>query len=233
MLQQINKKSIIVSADDFGKSELANRNILELAEGGKLGRVSVMADGKFSQDELKRLLSTHVKIDVHLDIKEWLEDKAQVQESFFKRSIIFWSNYLFGIFRRNEVEKKWGKQIMKFISVTGRNPDGINTHRYDHFFPSYFPKILRLAKKYKVSRIRFGQIVPAGKNKLTSSILGYFHERNEKYFRGSGLSTFSYCVSLDWIKDMERFIENLPNGEIELVCHPEREEERNLINKYF
>jgi len=233
MIEKDKKKNIIISADDFGKCKLANKNILELAEAGKLDRVSIMPNGKFSDDELKRLLTTNVKLDVHLDTEEQLENKEQIQEGFIKRSVVFWSNYLFGIFRKAEIEKKWDHQIKHFIKITGKNPDGLNTHRYDHFFPSYFPKILKLAKKYKVSMIRFGQIIPAGKNKLTSSILGYFHKRNEKSFRESGLSTFDYCVSLDWIKSMERFFENPAKGEIELVCHPEREAELFLLNKYF
>jgi predicted glycoside hydrolase/deacetylase ChbG (UPF0249 family) len=229
----INKKNIIVSADDFGKSELANKNILKLAELGKLDRVSIMVNGKFSEDELKKIVVADVKLDVHLDVEERLEDKEQIQEGFIKRSFIFWNNYLFGTLKKNSIEKKWDSQINKFIDIVGREPDGINTHRYDHFFPSYFPKALKLAKKYKISRIRFGQIIPVEKNGLTSAILKYFYRKNEEAFRKSGLSTFDYCVSLDWIENMENFLEKLPEGEIELVCHPEREGEKNIINKYF
>ncbi|MFA5871907.1 MAG: ChbG/HpnK family deacetylase [Parcubacteria group bacterium] len=232
-MQQINRKKLIVSADDFGKSKLANKNILELAEAGKLNRVSVMANGKFSQDELSRLLYSGVKLDVHLDTEEWLEDKEKIRESFIKRSIIFWNNHLFGILRRNKKEKIWENQLRHFIAITGENPDGINTHRYDHLFPRYFPRIISLAKKYKVSRIRFGKIIPAGQNGITSAILDRFQKRDKDLFLESGLISYDYCVSLDWIENPEKFFEDLPEGKIELVCHPEREEEINFVNKYL
>ena len=59
---------MIFTADDFGKSELANRNILRLAEAGKLDRVSVMIDGGFSEREIEKLLAADVKLDIHFEL---------------------------------------------------------------------------------------------------------------------------------------------------------------------
>jgi hypothetical protein len=40
-------------------------------------------------------------------------------------------------------------------------------------------------------------------------------------------------ISLDWIKDFPKFLASLPTGKTEIVCHPERKEEFELIKKYF
>lgn len=227
------REKLIISADDFGKSELANRNILLLAEAGKLDRVSVMADGKFSPEEIRRLLAARVKLDVHLHLSNWLENKEKIKESFLRRSIIFLSNYLFGIFSKTKTEIEWNNQVKNFIRFFEEIPDGINAHRYDHFFPVYFPLVAKLAKKHKIPRIRFGKIIHAEKNFLTSGILSYFRERNKKLYFASGLVSYNFCVNLDWAENPKKFLNNSLDKQTELVCHPEREDEYNFINKYF
>lgn len=227
---KINRKNLIISADDFGKSELANRNILKLVKAGKLDRVSVMADGNFNQKEVEDILNTGVKLDVHLHLYNRLEDMEKIKESFIKRVIIFLSNYLLGIFNKKKVEEEWGQQIREFTKITGKIPDGINAHRYDHLFPIYFPIALKLAKKNDIRRIRFGKILPASKNRLVSSILKYFWRRNKRRFADSGLESFDYLVNLDWIKDPERFFGNQTEERIELVVHPERDDEYNFVS---
>jgi hypothetical protein len=44
-----------------------------------------------------------------------------------------------------------------------------------------------------------------------------------KSFISSGLKTSQYLVSFEWIKNPEKFLEN--KKDIELVCHPEIDEE--------
>jgi len=233
-MEKINRKNLIISADDFGKSEPANRNILRLAEVGKLDRVSVMAGGNFSGEELKNLLDTGVKLDVHLSLDNFLENRNEAKEGFAKRVLVFLGNYLFGVLGgKKKVEQEWESQIEGYIKLFGKKPDGLNSHRYDHFFPVYFPTALKLAKRYNIERIRFGKILPAGKNGLTSGVLKYFWKRNRKKFADSKLKAFDYCANLDWVENPEIFFWDFPEGEIELVVHPERREEMEIIDKYF
>lgn len=227
---KINRKKIIISADDFGKSKLANRNILKLAEAGKLDRVSVMTDGDFSQEELERLIGTGLKLDVHLHLKNRLEDKEKIKEGSVRRSLIFFENYFFGwLGGRKRVEKDWNNQVLEFIRLIGRKPDGTNSHRYDYLFPVYFTVALKLARKHGVERVRFGKILAAGKNFLVSGILRSFWRRDRSKFLDSGLESYDYLVNLDWMKEPEKFLESLPSGITEIVTHPEREEEYNFL----
>ena len=234
MLEEKYRKKIIISADDFGKSELANKNILKLAQSGKLDRVSVISDGNFGKEELKILANTGIKLDVHLILRNRLEDRKRIKEGFFRRCFIFFESYLFGLLGgRKEVEKDWDGQIRQFIDIIEKAPDGINSHRYDHFFPVYFSVALKLAKKHGIGRIRFGKILAAGKNRLVSGILRSFWGRDRKKFINSGLESYDYCINLDWIKEPQKFLESLPDGKTELVVHPERKEETEIIDKFF
>ena len=54
-MEKINRKNLIISADDFGKSELANKNILSLAEAGKLDRISVMIEGDSMKKDVEKI----------------------------------------------------------------------------------------------------------------------------------------------------------------------------------
>jgi predicted glycoside hydrolase/deacetylase ChbG (UPF0249 family) len=57
------RKNLIISADDFGISRLADVNILRLAEEGKVDRVAVMMSPNLSDREVERLKNSNVKID--------------------------------------------------------------------------------------------------------------------------------------------------------------------------
>lgn len=230
MMDELQKKNFIISADDFGKSKLANKNILLLAKAGKLDRVSVMADGNFVRGELKELLETGVKIDIHLHLGNRLENRKRVKESFARRSLIFLTNYLLGVINKKSVKRKWDRQIEEFVKLMGRKPEGVNAHRYDHFFPVYFPLVLELAKKHGIERVRFGKILFADGDFLVPGILNFFWKRNKKKFSNSRLKSCDYCLNLDWIRNPQSFLKNLPNGEVELIIHPERKEEYDFVS---
>ena len=52
-------------------------------------------------------------------------------------------------------------------------------------------------------------------------------------FEKFSFDSSEYLASYDWVKNFPRFLEELPTGKTELVFHPEREEEYEIINKYF
>ncbi len=54
----------------------------------------------------------------------------------------------------------------------------------------------------------------------------------KKYNRASCISS-DMLISIDWIKDIEKFLKNTPYGEIEMVAHPALAEDFVKIKKYF
>jgi chitin disaccharide deacetylase len=224
--------NIIISADDFGKSELANRNILLLAEARKIDRVSVMADGNFNVDEIGRIKKSGVKLDIHLELAWQKKRRRKIKDNTVRQGIIFLVNH-FRSSRRKNIQEEWENQIEKFCNIFGQHPDGINSHEYVHLFPAYFKIALDLAKKFDVPYIRFAKRALLGENNMARTILSNLRRWNKKNFSASNLESSDYFVSFDWMKKLDKHLINFPKEEIEIACHPEREEEFNIINKFI
>jgi predicted glycoside hydrolase/deacetylase ChbG (UPF0249 family) len=225
-------KKIIVSADDFGQSPGANKNILCLLSQKKLQRVSVMIEGKFSQEEINLLINSRVKIDLHLDFFSLLKNDpaGRKKTSAFGRLGAFFKDYLSGRISVPKIEKDWTQQLEKFRRIFGQYPEGLNSHEHIHFFPPYFKLISALAKKSKIKYLRFGKKNFVKTTNIVSLIIFFLIKINRRHFLASGLTSSDFLVSLDWLKkDYLKKINQLPPGEIELIVHPERAAEWEFI----
>ncbi|MFA6193676.1 MAG: ChbG/HpnK family deacetylase [Parcubacteria group bacterium] len=229
---QEKRKNLILTADDFGKNELANRSILKLSKSGKLDRVSVMSDGYFAPGEIEELKNTGVKLDIHLELGWQKKRRGKIKDNTVRQGIVFLVNH-FRAGQGKKIQKNWKNQIEKFCEIVGRNPDGINSHEYVHLFPSYFKIAISLAKQFEIPFIRFGKNGFRGKINLAHLVLNNLRRWDKKYFLASALDSSGYFLSLDWIEDFEKFFKYVPDGKTEIACHPEREEEFEMIEKYF
>lgn len=236
-MEKINRKNLIISADDFGKSETANRNILKLAEAGNLDRISVMVEGDISEKEIEKLCAANVKLDIHFELIWQKRRRNLLRDNTLRQGIVFLVNYLWGDWPvpahprsgAAEVKREWEGQIEKFRRIFGRTPDGISSHEHTHYFPAYFKIALELAKKYDIPFIRFGKKGLLGGQNSVRLILKITRWLNKKKFFRSKLSSSDYFAVLDWIKNFDEFLKNLPEGITEISCHPEREEEFELL----
>lgn len=221
------REKIILSADDFGKTEEGNARILELAQKGKLDRVAIMVNRDFfSAKDLAQIKTCPVALDIHLEFPF----QKKKSRSIVKRSFLFLYHHLTN---QKSISAGWEEQIQKFISLFGRIPDGLNAHEHIHFFPPYFKAAIRLCEKHKIPYLRFGKISVIKNHKAISHILFRLHKKNRPAFAASHLLSSDYLVSLDWVHNIEKFLQNLPNGRTEIVCHPRREKEYALIEKLF
>lgn len=227
------REKIIVTADDFGISEKANRNILELVKLEKINRVAIMTNGILLQKDVDALLYSQVKLDVHLNITEKFKGERKLKEGIIKRSALFLARYIGGQISASIVEKEWGEQIKKFKEIIGKYPDGINSHQHIHYYPSYFKAVAELAKKYSVNFIRCGKKGFLGKMNGVKQILAVFRKNDTKYLAKNNIESSDYLVSFDWIKDFDKFLNKLPKGSTEITFHPERDEEFETINKFL
>lgn len=225
----IRRKNLVISADDFGMNSKANENILELARSKKIDRVAVLVDSFFSGKEIRDLINSEIKIDIHLAMPGKNKDRHGV----IRRSLLFAGRYISGKASVSIVKLAWEKQIKKFQEIFGRVPDGINSHEYVHFFPPYFKIALEMNKKYNIKYVRFGRKGVMKSSHPVSKILRHFHKKNATQFASCKIQTSDYISSLDWIKNFRDLLKNLPEGKTELICHPERKTEFKIIKKYF
>jgi len=235
------RKNLILTADDFGKSERANGNILKLVKLGKLDRVSVMIEGDFTPNEIEELKKNDVKLDIHLELIWQKRRRNLLTDKTLRQGVVFFVNYIWGDWPVPEnprsgaknVQREWKEQIEKFRKIFGRKPDGISSHEHTHFFPAYFKIALRLAKQFGIPFIRFGKMGFVGNNNSVNFILNAMRWLDKRKFLKSGIESSKYFASLDWISDVNYFLKNIPDGKTEIACHPEREEEFEMIEKYF
>lgn len=225
--------SIIFSADDFGRSEVANRNILKLAKLGKIQRVAVMIHGTINSEEVKKLLKTDVKLDLHLTVSR-ISNKDLRFKNSLNRLARFIFLYLSGKTNTEKVLLDWEEQIQNFQETFNKLPDGLNSHEHIHFFPPYFKITLALCKKYKIDFLRFGKKEVIPMSNLVGKILNLLNKIDKKYFKkdDKNITSSDFLISLDWIENLDKILKKNTTGTIEIVCHPEREEEFRQLKNY-
>lgn len=232
MTQEIREK-FIVTADDYGIRQTAEP-ILRLVHEGKVDRVAVLVH-YVSPDQAQTLLKTGVKIDLHLELIDILKSGDKMYDNTLKRSINFVFRYALGQVTKKKVERDWRIQIERFKELFGRLPDGLNSHEHLHYFPAFFKVCVRLAEEYGIPFIRFGEkgLLSHMHHSLTGKILSFFWKRTRSFFATKDKQTTDYVVSLDWFPDFDVFVNRLPEGSVELVVHPEREEDYRAILEYL
>jgi predicted glycoside hydrolase/deacetylase ChbG (UPF0249 family) len=227
------RRKIVITADDFGISEKANVSILKLAKAGKLDRVAVIPHGIFTGQEIGELIGSGIKIDAHLNITEDILGKRKIKENVIKGMLAFLLSLFLGRINKKKTRDLWERDVKNFKEKFKRNPDGINSHQHVHFSSKYLKIALDLMEKYDIKFIRFGKKSLLGDKNKVKNILGVLRKKNKKIFFESGQESTDYFVSLDWVKNPNYFFQNIPNGTVELVCHPEREEEFKFIETMF
>lgn len=225
----IKGNNIIISVDDFGISQKANENILKLVETGKIDRLAVMVHGNIRQEDVARLLASGILLDLHADVRSDINPKRKLKDGATKRVLLFILNYMMGNNRPKHIEKRFEEQIQAFQALFKKNPDGLNTHEHVHFFPPYFNVLLRLSQKYDIPHIRFGKESPHSKTPV-SLIIYMLRKLNMKSFMKSGRVSSDMMFSFDWIKDFRDLEKHGPNKKIEIIFHPERDEEMHFLD---
>lgn len=224
---------LIISADDFGISNIANENILQLVQQGKIDRVAVLVHHGISPTHVDKLLASGVKLDIHLDRRDEISPNRKLKEGVIGRGFLFLLDHFNGERRALEMQQRWSRQIETFRALFHKLPDGVNAHEHVHFFPPYLRAVLSLCRQYEIPYVRFGKkaLLP-GRNNVFR-VLQVLQKRGQDTFHSSSCESSDYLVSLDWIPQMGRFLGTLPEGRTEVVCHPERSEEFETIARFF
>jgi predicted glycoside hydrolase/deacetylase ChbG (UPF0249 family) len=233
-----NGKTITVSADDFGISHLANEKILELIRRNKIDRVEIMVSKNLKPEQIRELLDSGIKLDIHLHLAkeklDWWQNNPRVIDSgVVKRVLSFLYNYFFGKGVPKKVGQEWERQIIDFQKIFGRIPDGVSSHEHIHFFSPYFKVLLKLCDKYKISYIRLGKLPFRISSSKVSIILNWLKERNQAKFKKYQIGTSDLMVSFDWVADFDGFLDNLPDNKVtEVVFHPELKSDFDFLDRF-
>lgn len=188
-------KLLIVNADDFGYSYSINRGIIEAHTKGIVTSTSVMVDA-FAAEEAKDLVQyPDLNVGLHLQLDDL-----------------------------DNVEVELHRQLDKFVSILGREPDHIDTHKR-HTTDKGIKEVLEeYAKSSKIPVRNFGvkHIGSFGINSSDASVSQLKKSIDEATEQFNELMT--HCgYSDDYLREHSSYSDPREQ-ELESICNPDAKE---------
>jgi predicted glycoside hydrolase/deacetylase ChbG (UPF0249 family) len=226
-------KYLIVTADDFGLTESANKAIIDCFKGGIVRSVSLMANGNAFENAVQSLKqNAGISAGVHLTLvferpvlgPNEIQSLVREDGRLFQTHNQFIKRYLAHKIRLKEVEDELSAQISK-IKDRGIDISHINSHQHLHVLPGIIEIVIGLAVKYRIKNIRVPlewSYLSMSPNNLFLNILSLRAMKKIQkarlncidHFRGSSVSGHLTESSL------LNFIMNCKEGVTEIMCHP-------------
>jgi predicted glycoside hydrolase/deacetylase ChbG (UPF0249 family) len=236
-------KYLIVNADDYNTDSERNRGILEAVSTGIITSVSVLANMPWEQNALTELKAVcGPRIGIHLNLTRGkplcsglrtLTDEA----GYFFPKQIAWRKALLGIIDLQEVEKELCAQTEHLMSL-GMPPDHMDGNNHIHVFPGIAAVAARLAQHYRIRNVRlpfeaFSSLRQYWQpNVLKKYFIGLLAKRARPVFKNHGLCFTDHFAGIQFPSiansaSLRAFLQTLPNGVTELMCHPGRKNQGN------
>lgn len=182
---------LIVNADDFGYSYSINRGIIEAHTKGIVTSTSVMVDALAAEEAKELVKYPDLTVGLHLQLDDL-----------------------------NNVEAELHRQVDKFISIVGREPDHIDTHKR-HTTDEGIKVVLEQYTKFSNIPIRnFGtkHIGSFGINSSDASVSQLKRSIDEATEQFNELMT--HCgYSDDYLREHSSY-SNPRERELESICSP-------------
>ncbi len=234
-------KRLIINSDDFGIHPAVNRAVCRAYDEGILTSASLMAGGAVFEDAVDA--ASHRKnlgIGIHLTLTGGLPSvlpPEQVPSLTWENGQLS-RNYAELIKRdlqhkidRREVYAEWEAQIRKILG-TGLSVTHIDGHQHLHMWPSFFPIVMELAEKYRISCMRcpdedfsYGYSMKALGRFAGKAGLSLLSSINRRKLRENGIRCADHFwgmmygghLASDKFMDILR---HLKEGTNEIMCHP-------------
>lgn len=229
-------RQLIVNADDYNTDAGRTRGILEAARRGIVTSTSVLANVGWPEAALSELKAVFdMRAGVHLNMTkgrplcQGMKSLVGGDGCFFSRSAA-WLKALGKKFDHREIEQEFAAQIQSLLSA-GIEPDHLDGNNHMHVFPGIMQVTARLALKFGIRRVRLPlepllwSCMQPGRGLVKKCFLSLLALRARAVFRHAGLCFPDRCAGVH-VPDMGReaslirFLENLPAGTTELMCHP-------------
>ena len=136
-----------IVADDLGLDSAVNEGIFFALKNGLIDGVSLMAIGEMFDNAIRGLKNVpNTSVGIHLVL---VEERSLTRIKLPQNHRIFFIKYVFGLIKKDEIEKELEAQVQKILG-TGVRPRFINSHQHLHLLPGIMDIIISLAKKYGV-----------------------------------------------------------------------------------
>ena len=228
------EKRLIVNADDYGHTPGVSQGIREAHLHGIVTSTTAMMNMTSVRNDLELAIREcpRLGIGVHLvlttgkpllilsEVSTLVNSKGEFINEDELASKITLIDY-------KQVRKEWKKQIEKFITITGRKPDHLDSHHHAAYFSSELCQIsLDLAQEFNCA-IRFPT------KEVGADILGDFPkdyarscgEKNQELINQYSVvhpDSFlrSFYGENSNLETLMEVLANLSEGSTEMMCHP-------------
>jgi len=156
-------KRLIINADDYGGCPEIDEAVEQLASSGRLGGVSVLANGD-CWESAASFLGSHRELSagIHLNVVEGrpvanareVAILTQSDGSFVALSVLLRRWVLSPRAVSRAVETEWRAQIERLID-SGLQLQHADSHRHVHAFPPAYRMAARLCQEYSVPALRW------------------------------------------------------------------------------
>jgi predicted glycoside hydrolase/deacetylase ChbG (UPF0249 family) len=226
----------ILHADDFGRSPVISKNIIQCIDKGKIQQTSVMMG--FVNVKIHKILSKKkIKKRLHLNLTEnkYLDNK--------KKDFTFFGLFFLRKKFKEIIFKEINNQIYEYCKIYGAKNIRLDSHQHVHMIPWIY-KYIYNCKLYKISEIRYSvenllyfNIKVLFNIKFYRNILAWFiiklcsykNKKKSKYFFQGLILSDMYDEEL-LKKSIKKAKENT-----EILLHPgfTNYKERKMFNKIF
>lgn len=223
---------LIVNADDFGLTAGVSRAIIQAHREGILTSTTFMANFPWAPELAPMLAEAPgLGVGVHLNITTGtpLLPAAEVL-SLVNESGQFNRSMLHTLSRADirHVRREWAAQIERAISLLGRRPTHLDTHRFLQGHPAYAEVMIDLARTYNIAAVRClypGSDLPLGQMfsrwNPARLVVNRALSRSADLVLNSGLRCPQRTVAGDFDRELLlRRLDRLQDGVTEMVSHP-------------
>lgn len=223
---------LIVNADDFGLTESVSRGIIRAHLQGILTSTTFMAGFPWAP-ELAPLLreAPRLGVGVHLNLTTGgpLLPAEQVpslveEDGRFGKSLV----RLFTRADMAEVRREWAAQVERAISLLGRIPTHLDTHRYLQAHPRFTAVLIDIARTYNIPAVRC--LYPGPELNLSQMVAAWNPlrivveralRRSAEATHQSGLKCPAVTLAGDFtLPGLLAKLEQVRGRTAELICHP-------------
>jgi predicted glycoside hydrolase/deacetylase ChbG (UPF0249 family) len=227
-------RRLIVNADDYGRTRLVSAGIRSAHINGVVTSTTTMMNMPGVEEDLEASLREcpNMGIGVHLILTagEPLTAKEKVltlidETGSFPSEKGFLDNL--ATINIDQVQLEWDKQIQKFVHLTGKAPDHLDSHHHASYFTAeLFKLMLEFADTHQCCirrpMVEGGQTLPMDlPSELGSQAVDFITALISRY---SPRMPDSFCTSFfDQNATLEHLMEILggvQEGTTELMCHP-------------
>ena len=243
------KRKLIINADDFGLAESVNEGILHAFENGVLTSTSIMACGKAFDHAIQIAKTAGLKnIGIHLVLDEErpVSNPSTIPSLINKENFFLSRNKLLTrlLFLKNislkEVEMEFRAQL-KRCQDADLELTHIDGHGHVHVYPGISKIVIKLAKEFGIKKVRipYEPFSVVGdrfrpKRYMEKSLVSFFSLFAAKQYKKNHLLSPRHFLGLCYggrLSEslLEDLFDRLPEqGTVEIMTHPGRHNENEL-----